>query len=60
MPIIRLGHRLQDLEIPWHKIGYEEIDLREHKGYNKHKVEDWQTYRDENANRCIKTESQKA
>ncbi|KAK7746808.1 hypothetical protein SLS53_001996 [Cytospora paraplurivora] len=44
----------KDLEIPWHKIGHEEVDLWEEKGFSKHKVEDWLTYSDEDKKRYMK------
>ncbi|KUI67698.1 hypothetical protein VM1G_03203 [Cytospora mali] len=44
----------KDLGIPWHKIGHEEVDLWEKKGFKKHKVEDWLTYSEEDRRRYMK------
>lgn len=44
----------KDLGTPWHKIGHEEVDLWENKGFSKHKVEDWLTYSDEDKKRYMK------
>lgn len=44
----------KDLGIPHHKIGHAEIDMWEQKGYQKHKVEDWLTFSDEDKKRDLK------
>lgn len=44
----------KDLGIPYHKIGHAEIDMWEQKGFQKHKVEDWMTYSEEDKKRDLK------
>lgn len=44
----------KDLGIPLHKIGHEEIDMWEQKGFEKHKLEEYMTYSEEDKKRIMK------
>lgn len=44
----------KDLGIPLHKIGHEEIESWEQKGFEKHKLEEYMTYSEEDKNRISK------
>lgn len=44
----------KDLGIPLHKIGHEEIDMWEQKGFEKHKLEEYMTYSEEDKKRVMK------
>lgn len=44
----------KDLGIPLHKIGHEEIDMWEQKGFEKHKLDDYMTYSEEDQKRIMK------
>lgn len=44
----------KDLGVPRHKIGHAEIDMWEQRGFQKHKVEDWLTFSNEDQKRHFK------
>lgn len=44
----------KDLGVPWHQIGMAEVDCWQERGFEKHKLEDWLNYSDEDKKRNMK------